>query len=231
MPADRGCEGLDADSGRLTEVARRSTIRLLELANRQASSERQEVNHGVGPRHPVTGAVDASVLQDRPAHVRPGADTAGPVGAPASADAGHRSRVRIDRVVHERRRLAQRPAQHAGGCLQRAPYWMGIRHAVGVRAGVPAEKLADILRYRNDPRFTPREQAALAFCEQVIRGSQRVQRVLRAAGGVFHRSAARRADVHHPLPRLSESVRQGLLTMAARLLRRLTSAVELGPAS
>ena len=51
---------------------------------------------------------------------------------------------------------------------------MDVRHAVGVKAGVPAEKLAGILHYRTDARFTAREQAALAFCEQVIRGDRDV---------------------------------------------------------
>ena len=46
---------------------------------------------------------------------------------------------------------------------------MDVRHAVGVRQGVPAEKLADILGYRGNPRFSEREQAALEFCEQVTR--------------------------------------------------------------
>ena len=38
---------------------------------------------------------------------------------------------------------------------------MDIRHAVGVKVGVPAEKLADVLDYRGNPRFSAREQAAL----------------------------------------------------------------------
>jgi hypothetical protein len=38
---------------------------------------------------------------------------------------------------------------------------MDVRHAVGVRQGVPAAKLADILSYRGNPRFSEREQAAL----------------------------------------------------------------------
>ncbi len=46
---------------------------------------------------------------------------------------------------------------------------MDVRHAVGVRQGVPAEKLADILSYRGNPRFSEREQAALEFCEQTTR--------------------------------------------------------------
>jgi alkylhydroperoxidase family enzyme len=43
---------------------------------------------------------------------------------------------------------------------------MDIRHAVGVRLGVPADKLADLLDYRDNPRFSAREQAALEFCER-----------------------------------------------------------------
>jgi alkylhydroperoxidase family enzyme len=46
---------------------------------------------------------------------------------------------------------------------------MDIRHAVGVKVGVPAEKLADVLTYRESPRFCQRERAALQFCERIIR--------------------------------------------------------------
>jgi alkylhydroperoxidase family enzyme len=46
---------------------------------------------------------------------------------------------------------------------------MDIRHAVGVKMGVPAEKLADVLTYRQSPRFSEREQAALQFCERITR--------------------------------------------------------------
>lgn len=46
---------------------------------------------------------------------------------------------------------------------------MDIRHAVGVKMGVPPEKLADILAYRESPRFSARERAALYFCERIIR--------------------------------------------------------------
>jgi alkylhydroperoxidase family enzyme len=46
---------------------------------------------------------------------------------------------------------------------------MDIRHAVGVKVGVPAEKLADVLDYRDNPRFSAREQAALEFCERTTR--------------------------------------------------------------
>jgi alkylhydroperoxidase family enzyme len=48
---------------------------------------------------------------------------------------------------------------------------MGIRHAVGVKAGVPAEKLADVLAYQESARFRERERerAALEFCERIVR--------------------------------------------------------------
>ena len=46
---------------------------------------------------------------------------------------------------------------------------MDIRHAVGVKAGVPAETLDEVLDYRGNPRFTEREQAALEFCERTTR--------------------------------------------------------------
>ena len=46
---------------------------------------------------------------------------------------------------------------------------MDVRHAVGVKAGVPAGKLDDVLQYRGNPRFSEREQAALEFCERTTR--------------------------------------------------------------
>jgi hypothetical protein len=46
---------------------------------------------------------------------------------------------------------------------------MDIRHAVGVKAGVPADKLADILTYRESPCFSERERVALEFCERITR--------------------------------------------------------------
>ena len=46
---------------------------------------------------------------------------------------------------------------------------MDIRHAVGVRKGVSAEKLTDILGYRESPRYSERERAALDFCERITR--------------------------------------------------------------
>jgi alkylhydroperoxidase family enzyme len=46
---------------------------------------------------------------------------------------------------------------------------MDIRHAVGVRRGVSSERLADIVRYRENPLYSEREQAALEFCERITR--------------------------------------------------------------
>ena len=46
---------------------------------------------------------------------------------------------------------------------------MDIRHAVGVKVGVPAAKLADVLNYRDNPRFSAREQVALELCERTTR--------------------------------------------------------------
>jgi len=46
---------------------------------------------------------------------------------------------------------------------------MDIRHAVGVRKGVSAERLADIATYRESPRYSERERVALEFCERIIR--------------------------------------------------------------
>ena len=46
---------------------------------------------------------------------------------------------------------------------------MDIRHAVGVTKGVPPEKLADVLTYRESPHYSERERAALQFCERISR--------------------------------------------------------------
>src|SRR5262249_11483652 len=44
---------------------------------------------------------------------------------------------------------------------------MDIRHAVGVKVGVPAETLADTPTYRTSPAFSTRERAALEFGERL----------------------------------------------------------------
>jgi len=46
---------------------------------------------------------------------------------------------------------------------------MDIRHAVGVKAGIAEETLAALPRYRESPRFSDRERAALEFSERVTR--------------------------------------------------------------
>jgi alkylhydroperoxidase family enzyme len=46
---------------------------------------------------------------------------------------------------------------------------MDIRHAVGVKAGVPSEKLAEVLTFHESSRFSERERAALQFSERVTR--------------------------------------------------------------
>ncbi|MGH7322579.1 MAG: carboxymuconolactone decarboxylase family protein [Candidatus Rokuibacteriota bacterium] len=51
---------------------------------------------------------------------------------------------------------------------------MDIRHAVGVRVGLPESKLAALARYRDSAEFAPREVAALEFAEQVARDDQEV---------------------------------------------------------
>jgi alkylhydroperoxidase family enzyme len=49
-----------------------------------------------------------------------------------------------------------------------------IRHAVGVRMGLPESKLAALARYRESPAFAAREVAALEFAEQVARDDRAV---------------------------------------------------------
>ena len=51
---------------------------------------------------------------------------------------------------------------------------MDIRHAVGVRVGIPAEKLAALASYRGSSLFTEREKAALEFSEAIRRDDQEV---------------------------------------------------------
>jgi alkylhydroperoxidase family enzyme len=46
---------------------------------------------------------------------------------------------------------------------------MDIRHAVGVKAGIPESTLAALSDYRTSSEFTERERVALDFCEQVTR--------------------------------------------------------------
>ena len=57
---------------------------------------------------------------------------------------------------------------------------MDIRHAVGVKTGVPAEKLADVLTFQASSRFTERERAALHFCERITRDDLEMSEECRA---------------------------------------------------
>ena len=51
---------------------------------------------------------------------------------------------------------------------------MDIRHAVGVKAGIPEDQLAALASYKESPHFTEREKAALEFSERTIRDDQEV---------------------------------------------------------
>ena len=51
---------------------------------------------------------------------------------------------------------------------------MDIRHAVGVKVGIPDETLAALATYRDSAHFTEREKAALEFSEQITRDDQEV---------------------------------------------------------
>ncbi|MFQ5520420.1 MAG: carboxymuconolactone decarboxylase family protein [Candidatus Methylomirabilia bacterium] len=51
---------------------------------------------------------------------------------------------------------------------------MDIRHAVGVKAGVPAEKLATLTSYKESPHFSGREKAALEYSERITRDDEEV---------------------------------------------------------
>jgi alkylhydroperoxidase family enzyme len=46
---------------------------------------------------------------------------------------------------------------------------MDIRHAVGVKVGIPEDKLAALAAWEESPQFSQREKAALAFCQQITR--------------------------------------------------------------
>ena len=51
---------------------------------------------------------------------------------------------------------------------------MDIRHAVGVKAGIPEETLAALTSYKESPHFTERDKAALEYAEQVTRDDREV---------------------------------------------------------
>ena len=45
---------------------------------------------------------------------------------------------------------------------------MDIRHAVGVKAGIPEAKLAGLAEWQTSPQFSGRERAALAFAREIV---------------------------------------------------------------
>ena len=51
---------------------------------------------------------------------------------------------------------------------------MDIRHAVGVKAGIPDETLAALSSWETSPAFDPRERAALAFATRIVRDDEDV---------------------------------------------------------
>jgi alkylhydroperoxidase family enzyme len=51
---------------------------------------------------------------------------------------------------------------------------MDIRHAVGVKVGIPEAKLAALERYQTSAEFSPRESAALEYAEQIVRDDRSV---------------------------------------------------------
>ncbi len=51
---------------------------------------------------------------------------------------------------------------------------MDIRHAVGVKVGIPPATLEALGEYRTSPAFTERERAALQFAEEIVRDDRDV---------------------------------------------------------
>ena len=51
---------------------------------------------------------------------------------------------------------------------------MDIRRAVGVKAGIPVEKLNALDSYQESPHFTAREKAALEFSERITRDDLKI---------------------------------------------------------
>lgn len=51
---------------------------------------------------------------------------------------------------------------------------MDIRHAVGVKAGIPESKLGTLAAFETSPEFTERERAALAFATAIVRDDEAV---------------------------------------------------------
>lgn len=71
-----------------------------------------------------------------------------------------RARMELDR---ETRSLAMHLVAARNGCA----WCLDFGLAQAVEAGVPLEKMVSVLDYATDPRFTPAQQAALAFADEV----------------------------------------------------------------
>lgn len=71
---------------------------------------------------------------------------------------------------------------------------MDIRHAVGVKAGVPEAKLDALGEYASSACFTARERAALAYAEAIVRDEREISAALEA-GVREHFSAAERLEL------------------------------------
>src|SRR4029450_8564164 len=134
-------------------------------------SRRQGGRHGTDRADGAARPVDSRPLQARGADVRPGADARANHGETATTPAGHGRPLRGHRMARGDRRAASGAGQtRAGGRpAQHAIRNVDIRPAVGVRMGVPAEKLRDVLTFETSPAFGERERAALRVSEQVTR--------------------------------------------------------------
>jgi len=71
---------------------------------------------------------------------------------------------------------------------------MDIRHAVGVKAGIPEAKLGALEDYERDASFTARERAALAYAEAIVRDDRQMSDALEA-GVREHFSDAERLEL------------------------------------
>jgi alkylhydroperoxidase family enzyme len=71
---------------------------------------------------------------------------------------------------------------------------MDIRHAVGVKAGIPEAKLDALADHAESPWFSARERAALAFCEEIIRDDREISDATEARVRE-HFSAAERVEL------------------------------------
>jgi alkylhydroperoxidase family enzyme len=71
---------------------------------------------------------------------------------------------------------------------------MDIRHAVGVKAGVPEAKLDALGEYATSAWFAARARAALAYAEAIVRDEREMPEAIEA-GVREHFSAAERLEL------------------------------------